>query len=184
MVAVEEILAHSLRSMLGTTVMLSRICASLMESVAETFSLMRFSFWLLLGPGDGRSILQWFWKRDNVQAQSGRYCGSIRRSRGAIASYSSSQLRGKKRRQQLVYFLCQAVLFCFALSIPAGAFLTMASHLSNAAFKFTSPFIKLDFFHLILGGPGSSLCKATPRSSASRPARSILRSMLVRKLKS
>lgn len=86
--------------MLCAKVALARICASSMESVAETFSLMPFSFWLLLGPGGERSILQWFWKRDNVQAQNGRYCGSIRRSRGAIAFYSSSQPPGKKRGQK------------------------------------------------------------------------------------
>lgn len=97
---------------------------------------------------------------------------------------TSGQKAGAKGSDRLVYFLFQAVLFCFALSIPGGAFLTITSHFSNAAFKFTSPFIKLDFFHLILGAPGSSSCKVIPRSPASRLARSILRSMLVRKLKS
>lgn len=112
--------------MLYTKVALGRVYASSMESVAETFSLLPFSFWLLLGPGGERSILQWFWKRDNVQAQNGRYCGSIRRSRGAIAFYSSSQLPGKKRGQNaeigLNTFYSKPSYFASPFPSPVGLF--------------------------------------------------------------
>lgn len=58
MVAAEQLWAQSWRSILGAKATLSRICASLRESVAQTFSLMPISFLLLVVPGGGRSILQ------------------------------------------------------------------------------------------------------------------------------
>lgn len=83
-------------------------------------------------------------------------------------------------------FLCHDVRFSFALAIPVGARCTTTPHSCNAVLipvsPFTGPFNPRS--RQVFPLPLCSSCRSIPRCSDSRSARSRVRSMPVRKLKS